>query len=57
MDIVNPGSMARVRAFGKTLGKDFTEAGKADVLFRMQSGNPNILDAFTWRLPHLVKKV
>ena len=40
MDIVNPRSMARVRAMGKTLGKDFTKAGKADVLFRVQMATP-----------------
>ena len=40
MDIVNPGSMAGVRALGKVLGKDFTKAGKADVLFTMQVATP-----------------
>jgi len=40
MDIVSPTSIPMVPALGKVLRKDFTKAGKADVLFRMQAVTP-----------------
>ena len=57
MDIVNPGSIARVQALRKTLGEDFTKSGEAYVFFDMQMVDPNICTIYRQRLPHIVSKV